>query len=553
MSDPVEALLVAGAQALENADWADAEAAFSQALEVAETGDALFGLAEARWWLGDLLGSVACRERAFKHFSDDGDAFHAAQAALVLTFDYGKQYGNPVAAGGWLAQANRLVESHGLEPMRGWLVFGAAFTADDPVHAEALARRAHALGLQGGDRDLELCALSQVGVSLVEQGRVAEGVRCLDESMAVALGAAGSPGTVVFTSCMMMTSCTRCAEFARAVQWVRATTAFSERYGCPFLYAECRILYGEILLATGDWRQAESELMVGLEMTRGAVPALRRLAVAGLALLWLAQGRVEETDRLVSGLGEHAETAAVLARMHLQCGRPGAAASILRRRLGTVGEHRLESGVLLELLGDAELADGGVEEAKRLGRELAELGRSAGCELLRARGDRLLGRASIAAGDVAGARRHLDAALVAFARLEMRHEAARTHYLLAECLQEEDPDVAVAEGRAALAAFENLGAGPDADLAASLLRSLGLKAGRVGPRGETAALTKREAQVLGLLGEGLSNPEIAARLHLSRKTVEHHVAHVLAKLGLRGRAGAAAEAVRRLGAGSAAK
>ncbi|MCA1698703.1 MAG: LuxR C-terminal-related transcriptional regulator, partial [Actinobacteria bacterium] len=90
---------------------------------------------------------------------------------------------------------------------------------------------------------------------------------------------------------------------------------------------------------------------------------------------------------------------------------------------------------------------------------------------------------------------------------------------------------------------ERLGAARHADAAASLLRSLGVKAARAGPKGSDV-LTKREREVLELLALGLSNPEIASRLYLSRKTVQHHVSRVLGKLNLRSRAEAAAYAAR---------
>jgi DNA-binding NarL/FixJ family response regulator len=100
----------------------------------------------------------------------------------------------------------------------------------------------------------------------------------------------------------------------------------------------------------------------------------------------------------------------------------------------------------------------------------------------------------------------------------------------------------MAEAKAALEAFQRLEAARQADAAAALLRSLGVRPAAV--KRNEGPLTNREAEVLELLGHGLSNPEISDRLYISRKTVEHHVGNILAKLGLRSRAEAAAYATR---------
>ncbi|HKP90933.1 MAG TPA: helix-turn-helix transcriptional regulator, partial [Thermoleophilaceae bacterium] len=82
-----------------------------------------------------------------------------------------------------------------------------------------------------------------------------------------------------------------------------------------------------------------------------------------------------------------------------------------------------------------------------------------------------------------------------------------------------------------------------ADRAAALLRELGAS-GRSAARGERDELTAREREVLRLVVAGLSNAQIADELVIAPKTAEHHVSHVLAKLGVRSRAEAAAHAVR---------
>jgi DNA-binding NarL/FixJ family response regulator len=137
----------------------------------------------------------------------------------------------------------------------------------------------------------------------------------------------------------------------------------------------------------------------------------------------------------------------------------------------------------------------------------------------------------------------LRAAVSGFADAEMPLELALTRLQLARALGPDRPELAVGEARAALAGFERLQAARHIDAAAACLRSLGVRPSTALRAG--GLLTARESEVLQLLGCGLSNPQISDRLFISRKTVEHHVGNILAKLGLRGRAEAAAYAVRR--------
>lgn len=551
MSSDIEALFGSGDQALKAGDWSAARDSFRAALELGETAEVHLGLAEALWWLGEIHDSASHRERAYAEFRRRPDPMQAAECALVLCIHYRANLGNVAASAGWLARATRLVEEFELDEMQGWLLLLRAGEAGDPIEGERLARQARELAR--GDLDLELCALAETGAALVRQGRVDEGLALLDEAMAGSLGGeGGSFDTVVYTSCNMISSCATCAEFERAVQWVRAADRFTQRYGCPFLYAYCRTLYGSVLVATGEWGLAEAELKTALEMTRDSLPPLHVEALATLAELRRAQGRIEEAERLVAGLEDQAAAVPVHAGIALARGEPRLAAAAAQRRLAGVADDQLESTLLLELLGEAEIAEGRCEAAAERGRRLAKVGAELDCRTIQARGERLRGHGLAAAGDPQAARRHLEAALRTFIELGMPLEAARTRLLVAQSLSEVGPELATAEGRAALATFEDLGARGYADAAAALLRGLGVKAARAGPKG-MGTLTKREREVLVLLGEGLSNPEIAERLYVSRKTVQHHVSHILSKLGLRSRAEAAAEAVRALDPESAEK
>ena len=286
-------------------------------------------------------------------------------------------------------------------------------------------------------------------------------------------------------------------------------------------------------------------LLEALGPEGSAIYAHRAEAAFRLASVRLVQGRVEEAAELLRPFEERSSSCEVLARAHLAGGELDLAEAVARRGLDATSGDCLRLGALRSTLVEVALARDDIQAAESHAQSLDELATTTDCQLLHA-------DAALARGRVAAARLDPRDAVVCFSQASSRLEPHQRPLLaavialeLAQALAEiGDHGAAIDQGRAALVAFDRLGANPLVDRADALLRSLGARARSVAlpPAVAVGRLTTREHEVLALLPEGLTNAEIGARLFISMKTAEHHVGRVLSKLGARSRAEAAAVA-----------
>jgi DNA-binding CsgD family transcriptional regulator len=221
-------------------------------------------------------------------------------------------------------------------------------------------------------------------------------------------------------------------------------------------------------------------------------------------------------------------------------GQPAPAVSLLGRRLNAIGDNNLRSVPLLSLLAEAMALRGDNEGASQAAARLELIATASGLD--RIRGLARLAWARSYSADPARAVPLYEEAIGLFDAIKAPLEAAISRVELAQLVMATDREVAVAETRTALTALDQLGATHEADRAAALLRSLGVR-GQTGAKGKER-LTHRETEVLGLVARGMTNTEIAERLFISQKTAANHVSNILLKLGVRSRTEAAAVALR---------
>lgn len=528
--------------ALTQGRWADARDEFESVLQVEQRPDAVQGLGEALWWLGDASGCLRACEKAYAMFREAGCWLDSAVACIWLSVLQLKSLGNRAACSGWIATAARLVERGDIEAVRGWVLWARSSEETDPRTAQTWAEHALAMAREGGDRDLELCALSELGKCLVVLGQSEAGMPLIDEAMAAALGGEyQSRETVVSICCSMMGACDQAADLQRATQWCRAADRFMQTYGSPFLFADCRRRYGSVLLATGHWAAAERELQAVLMATTADTDYFQQ-ALARLAQLRLRQGRSEEAESLLQPIRDRTAGLVPLATLHHRRGEHEIARKLLERYLLSAAAEPVDRADALDQMVSVELAQGNLDRAAELVGRLADLTGDGSNPRLAAHHAFAAARTAFASGSRPDAVvTRLEEAMAMFSSCDLPYETSQARLELARALGDQS-QVAVAEAQGAFATFERLGAVADADAAAQLIRSLGGTA-RTGPKG-ARVLTKRETEVLRLLAGGLSNPEIAERLYVSRKTASHHVSSILNKLGLRNRAEAAVHADR---------
>jgi DNA-binding CsgD family transcriptional regulator len=530
-----------GREALRVGDPVGARSAFEEALTDGASGAALEGMSAASYVLLEFSRSIDEMERAYAAFRSHHDGPGAVRTARTLGYLHGTTTGDWAIAGGWIARAKTLLVDQPDSSERGWVALTEGMFEGNRAVKERHYARALDVGRTTSDAELVFCTLAYLGASLVHDDRVEEGMLLLDEALAAVAGGEVEDFVIVEEIfCQMFSACERAQDIGRAEQWIRVGEAIAESRRLPAVSAYCRTHYGGILTAAGRWPEADDALTEAVRLWALGRRTLRAGAVVRLADLRVRQGRLEEAAQLLDGMSDNPEASLPLASVQLARGERAVARETLERALQRTGPRSSGAVPLLALLIDIELADGDLVAAETTAHGLVVCADGHPSAYTAAVLALARGRIGLAGGS--DPRGWLRDALVGFANAQLPLEAALCRLDLARAFKQESPEVAVAEARIALLEFERLAAARQVDATQSLLRDLGARVSPARTGGNT--LTRREQDVLALLGEGFSNPEIAQRLFISRKTVEHHVGNVLDKLGLRNRAEAAAYAVR---------
>lgn len=492
-------------------------------------------LATAAYLTGRMNDCVQALQRAYQINLDADDVLGAVRCAFWLAMVL-MDAGELAVSGGWVARAQRLLEDvSGDVVERGYVlipvmmrdIFAAEFA---PAHKYAVEITDY--GRRFGDPSLLAMGVMSQGRLALYSGRVPEGLALLDEAMVCIATGAVSPIFAGHVYCSMIEGCQEISDFGRAAEWTAALTRWcDEQPGLVPFTGQCAVHRGQIMRLYGAFDEALEEFAKAVERYMKADSG----TAAGLALaergdVLRIRGQFDAAEAAYTeAIGYGHEPQPGLALLWLARGRVAAAVAAIKRLLAEPRDPVHRSQLLpgaVEILLAADETDLAADTSA----ELSEIASDFGCAALRATASRAAGHVALTLGDHAGAIAELRRAGRLWNELGAPYEAARCGVLLGRALRAlGDEDSAVAELAAAHNALAALDARPAEREAAALLHPCA-------PGG----LSAREVEVLSLVAAGQTNPEIASTLVLSEKTVARHLSNIFAKLDVSSRTAAAA-------------
>jgi DNA-binding NarL/FixJ family response regulator len=496
-------------------------------------------LAVAAYLTGRDAESTDTWTRAHQGWHDRGAHAQAVRCAFWAGFGL-VQRGETAQGGGWLARAATLVTQHGLDGVeRGYLALPEGLMAmggGDPDGALDRFAEASELAQRFGDRDLAALGLIGRGESLLRSGRASDGMRLFDEAMVSVT--AGETSAVVsgIVYCAVIDACQQVFDLRRAREWTAALDRWcADQPGLVPYRGQCLVHRAQILQVGGEWEEAMAEAQRACErLTEPPHPAIG-MAHYELGELHRLRGELSDAEaayRRAHAAGRQPHPG--LALLWLAEGRLDAAVAAIDRALDDAHDHvgRVQ---LLPAYIEVMLAVGRTGDARRATDDLAELAAGTPAGLLHAVAAQADGAVLLAEGEPGAALASLHTACRAWQEMDAPYEAAGVRTLIAVASRMVgDLDTAELESSTARSVFGRLGAGP------ALARLDELTAGAASA--EPLPVTARELEVLRLVAAGRTNREIAAVLAISERTVERHLGNIFAKLDVPNRAAATAYA-----------
>jgi DNA-binding CsgD family transcriptional regulator len=465
--------------------------------------------------------------------------------------------------GGGLAEMERAAESPLLTEAehasaRAWAGF-ARLSLGDLDGAASAARQASSASLAAGDPFPASIAMGTLAMVAQIRGQFADALRISDDALRLAdesLTRQGRQYPVHMARGYILVHLDRLEEARSTLQ---AGRRICEERGVRWPLPRFAALLGFERFTAGQWDDAladlESSLELGGELGETFSVILARIVMALISFHRddLNQAAaVEAAYRELAGRDSpyRANWAAwPHALLQEASGQPAQALKTMTApweessRLGISVEHPVVGADLVRLA----MAEGDISLARQVAAVVGDVASRNDLAWLRGAALRCQGLAendahtlAAAADAYAGASRPLEQALAS-------EDAA------AAFVRQGDPGRARPLLEQAIAVYERLDAARDLARANAVLRLAGGRRGVRGPRRRPQfgwqSLTPTERAVAALVADGLSNPQIGERLFISRRTVQTHLVHIFAKLGISSRAQLAAQVARRREAG----